>query len=237
MTYYLVAQVSFVLLTVICLFAISRGLKIGLKHFEETRRRSILKKYWLFISLWIAIISVASLTGFSADFDAFPPRPVFFVVIPIIALVFIMRSETTKQILSVVPAKYLINIQIFRIPVEILLWLLLLAGVTPIQMTFEGRNMDILVGLTAPIIAYLAFANGKFHRKVAIGWNIAGLMLLANILTIAVLSMPTPLRVFMNEPANTEVANFPVIFLPAILVPIAYYFHVFSLKQLLMKSD
>lgn len=234
MNYYLLAQVSFVVLTAVCLLVIYRGLKIGLRNFDEAERKRILNRYWLILTIWIVLISIASLSGFTSNFDSLPPRPAIFIVVPAIALIFILRARQTKQILQSIPPQYLINIQIFRVPVEILLWFLLLSGVTPIQMTFEGRNFDILVGLTAPIAVYFTFSKGRFNRKLAIAWNVFGLLLLANILIIAILSMPTPLRMFMNEPANTEVGKFPVIFLPAILVPIAYYFHAFSLKQLLM---
>jgi len=55
--------------------------------------------------------------------------------------------------------------------------------------------------------------------------------LLVNVLVIAVLSMPTPLRVFHNEPANTLLAYFPYIYLPGVLVPLAYTLHIFSLRQ------
>lgn len=234
MNYYLIAQVSFVILTATCLLVIYWGLKTGLKKFEEDQRKRILNRYWIILAIWIGLTSLASLSGFTSDFDSLPPRPALFILIPAVALIFILRSKHTASILQSIPPQYLINIQVFRVPVEILLWLLLLSGVTPIQMTFEGRNFDILVGLTAPLAAYLTFSKGRRNRKLAIAWNIFGLVLLANILIIAVLSMPTPLRMFMNEPANTEVGKFPVIFLPAILVPIAYYFHAFSLKQLLM---
>lgn len=237
MNYHLIVQISFVLLSALCLIVIYRGLRFGLRNFESAKRNKILRNYWLFLGLWIIVVSIAALTGFSSDFESLPPRPALFIIVPAIVLVFIMRSDTTKEILKAIPPKYLVNIHMFRIPVEILLWLLLLAGVAPIQMTFEGRNLDILVGITAPLAAYMAFGNGKMNKKFAIGWNIFGLALLLNILIIAVLSMPTPLRVFMNEPANTEVGKFPVVFLPAILVPIAYYFHFFSLKQLLMKTE
>lgn len=236
MNYYFIAQVSFVVLTAFCLLLIYKILKIGLTNFEEALRKRILKRYWMILAAWIALVCVASLSGFTSDFDSIPPKPALFVIIPAVVLIFVLKSKHTASILKSIPPQYLINIQMFRVPVEILLWFLLLAGVTPIQMTFEGRNFDILVGLTAPIIAYLTFGKGRVNKKLAIAWNVFGLLLLANILVIAILSMPTPLRVFMNEPANTEVGNFPVIFLPAILVPIAYYFHAFSLKQLLMKE-
>jgi hypothetical protein len=48
--------------------------------------------------------------------------------------------------------------------------------------------------------------------------------------------MPTPIRYFMNEPANTLVARFPYILLPGVLVPIAYTIHIFSLRQLLARE-
>ena len=99
-------------------------------------------------------------------------------------------------------------------------------------MTFEGRNFDVIAGLTGPFIAYLFNKN----RTVMIAYNFMGLALLLNIVVIAVLSIPTPFRVFMNEPANTIVAYFPIVLLPAFLVPLAYTLHFFSLKQLLAKQ-
>ena len=57
-----------------------------------------------------------------------------------------------------------------------------------------------------------------------------------NIVVIAVLSMPTPIRYFMNEPANVIVGQFPFILLPGVLVPIAYAMNIFSLRQLLLSE-
>ena len=97
-------------------------------------------------------------------------------------------------------------------------------------MTFEGRNFDILSGLSAIVVAVLITRN-KISSSLVIAWNFAGLALLVNIVTIAILSMPTPLRVFMNEPPNTIVSKFPVIWLPALLVPLAYGLHFLSIRQ------
>ena len=109
-------------------------------------------------------------------------------------------------------------------------------GRIPVQMTFEGRNFDMITGILALPVGYL-LAKRKMHApKLAVAFNILGLLLLTNILVIAVLSMPTPLRYFMNEPANTLVAQFPFILLPGVLVPIAYTMNIFSLRQLLVKE-
>jgi hypothetical protein len=102
-------------------------------------------------------------------------------------------------------------------------------------MTFEGRNFDVLSGLTAPLIAFLAFRN-QLPKSVLIAWNLICLGLLINIVTVAVLSMPTPFRYFMNEPANTIVAQFPISWLPTFLVPLAYMLSFISIRQLTLKK-
>jgi hypothetical protein len=58
---------------------------------------------------------------------------------------------------------------------------------------------------------------------------------LLNIVITAILSTPSPWRVFMNEPANYVVTWFPISWLPGFLVPLAYYLHFISLKQMFQK--
>jgi uncharacterized membrane protein len=127
--------------------------------------------------------------------------------------------------------------QSFRIAVELLLLMAFVNGRIPVQMTFEGRNFDILTGILALPAGYLLVNRKMYAPRLAVAFNVLGLLLLTNILVIAVLSMPTPIRYFMNEPANTLVAQFPFILLPGVLVPIAYTMSIFSLRQLLVKEN
>jgi hypothetical protein len=120
---------------------------------------------------------------------------------------------------------------------QIILWMVFLDNIIPVQMTFEGRNFDILVGLTAPVIAYFCFIKKSWSRQAAIAWNIFGLLLLANIVVVSILSSPVPFRVFMNEPANTIIAKLPFVWLASFVVPVAYWMHILSLKQLLTRSE
>lgn len=142
-----------------------------------------------------------------------------------------MRFEHLDSILKHTPPKWFLNIQFFRFFVEILLWFLFLAETLPQRMTFEGYNFDIIAGVTGPIFAYWCFANQRQKQQLAIIWNILGLLFLINIVSIALMTMPTPLQVFQED--NTIIGTFPMPLLPTILVPIAYYMHVFSLRQLL----
>jgi len=182
---------------------------------------------------WAVIVAVLSMTGFTRRMELFPLNLAPVLLVPLIGILFITFSRAAKHILQFVPMQTLTRLQVFRVFVEILLWLLFIENLLPVQMTFEGINFDIVAGLTAPFAAYLFSVN----RKAMIAWNIVSLCLLINIVTIAILSTPTPLRVFFNEPANTIVAVFPFILLPTFLVPLAYGLHFLSLRKLLSRQD
>ena len=152
--------------------------------------------------------------------------------IPLITTLILLFTTDMKTLLGYLSLKALTQLQVFRGFVEVLLWLLFVQNLLPEQMTFEGRNWDILSGLTAFLAARFLLTS-KWWMII---WNLLGLGLLINIVTIAILSMPTPIRVFNNEPANTIVTQFPFVFLPTFLVPLAYLLHFMSLRKLMMKS-
>ncbi|MEX2234228.1 MAG: hypothetical protein WD824_18835, partial [Cyclobacteriaceae bacterium] len=151
--------------------------------------------------------------------------------IPLIICVLFVASKGVGEILIHIPPENLIRLQGFRFFVEVLLWMLFIGDLLPVQLTFEGRNFDILAGISAPFIAILA-KRGKISRGGLIVWNVVCLGLLLNIVITAILSTPSPWRIFMNEPANYIVTYFPISLLPGFLVPLAYYLHFVSLKQL-----
>jgi hypothetical protein len=124
-----------------------------------------------------------------------------------------------------------VGLQAFRIGVELALDLLYHAGVVPVQMTIEGRNWDILVGFSALPVAWLV-ARDRLPAAGLLLWNLFGLGMLLNIVTISVLSMPTPLRIFAAEPANTFIVTAPYIWLPTLLVPTALCGHLLVFRRL-----
>jgi len=184
---------------------------------------------------WAMAVSLWSISGRMADFSIFPFNVIPVLVIPMITIVLFTFSKAAKEILILLPTEHLIRLQVFRVFVEVLLWALYLENQAPIQMTFEGRNFDVLSGLSAPVMAFL-LTKGKLSKPVLVIWNIACLGLLINIVATAVLSMPGPLRVFFNEPSNTIVTRFPVSWLPGLLVPLAYGLHFLSLRQLYVRK-
>jgi len=98
---------------------------------------------------------------------------------------------------------------------------------------FRGQEFDILSGLTAPIMAWLAFRGGKTNRPLLIVWHLLAFGLLLNIVINAILSLGTPFQQFAFDQPNRGVLYFPFIWLRAIIVPIVFVSHVVSLWQLL----
>ena len=188
------------------------------------------------IPLWLIFQAALASSGFYLAVEAFPPRLPFFAVVPSIVLIILLFIFARKDFISRLPLKTLTLLHVIRIPVEIVLLWLFQNGQVPQLMTFEGRNFDILSGLTAPLIAWFAFRNGKTNRPLLIAWNIFALLLLTNIVANAVLSIPTSFQKFAFEQPNRAVLYFPFVWLPAVIVPIVLFSHLASFRQL-FQSD
>lgn len=186
------------------------------------------------IPLWLVVTGFLSTTDFYRQ-DMIPPRVVAFGVMPAVLLIaayFIFFRESFIDKLSL---PMLTLLSVIRFPVELVLHWLYEAGQVPRIMTYEGWNFDILSGITAPLVYWLAFRNGRTNRPLLTIWNIAALVQLANIVTIAILSFRGPLQRLAFEQPNVGVTYLPFIWLPAIVVPIVLFAHLAALRQLLRK--
>jgi hypothetical protein len=234
---YHIIQVGFVMLTLVCLVLFFIGLQRGLRtsHYTVEKRGKILTLSIIMVGVWIIMVGSFSLAGVTVDFSVFPPPLAFFLFPPLIVAIYMVLSGKLDHILREIPASWLVYFQSFRIVVEILLWRLFVIDIIPVQMTFEGRNFDVLAGAAGLVTGYL-YSKDKLPKILINIYNIFGLITLINIVLIAILSMPTPLRAFMNEPANTVVGFFPIVYLPTLLVPFAYWFHFFSLRKVYIEK-
>jgi hypothetical protein len=186
----------------------------------------------LAITVWVALLGLLSLEGTFADFQSLPPRIVPALLLPLILGLIWLRSDGMRELLARTPLQWPLYLQSFRIVMELILWLLYLQHRVPAIMTFEGRNADILVGLTAIPVGYLCFVRKAWSPRVAFWWNLGGILILLNVVVHAQLSTPSPLRVFVTDPPVTFIAYWPYILLPGFLVPLAWLGHAASLIQL-----
>lgn len=230
----LTEKIGFITLSAICITLVFIGLyKTG----KKLNKGSRLAHTFLGIIIgWILLISILAIKGILSDFSSVPPKMGIVLLPPMIIAFYLTFSGKMDKILISTPQSWLIGIQSFRIAVEILLWLLFTNHLLPVQMTFEGLNWDILSGILGLVMLIVLRMNNGFSEAAILIYNLIGLMLLINIVTIAILSFPTEYRYFTNEPANRIVAIFPFVLLPGILVPLAYYLHFFSLRKFFLEK-
>ena len=187
-------------------------------------------------ALWLAVTFAAGASG-RLRFDTMPPT----MLVAMIAMWAIaLRTglgPTGRRLAESTPLGVLVLVQAFRLPLELLMHRAAGEGLMPVQMSFSGRNWDIVTGSTALVLGVAIIARrGRVPRWIVAAWNVMGALLLANVLVVALLSAPTPFRVFMNEPANTWIAHAPWIWLPAVFVPAAIAGHIIVFRRLRMEA-
>jgi hypothetical protein len=179
------------------------------------------------LAAWLALVAVLAGAGVFRRFDT-PRIPLVAVTGLGIALV-VARGAGVRRRLDAMPPWWPIAVQTMRVPIELFLWLGYERGVIPAQMTFAGRNLDILVGLTAPFVAW-GVARGRLGARAILAWNLAGAALLVHIVVIAITSMPGPLQRPWGGVAPVVLAEPPHIWLPAFLVPLAALGHLAAVR-------
>jgi len=184
------------------------------------------------VAAWLTLTAAIALSGFLARFDVRPPTVLPFMLLVVGAALGLGFSALGERLARALPLAWLVGIQGFRLPLELVLHRAGREGVMPVQMSFSGWNFDIVTGITALALAPL-IASGRAPRALVVAWNALGLALLAAIGIIAVASVPA-LHAFGTAPErlNTWVAYFPYVWLPAGPVAFALAGHVIVARRL-----
>ncbi|MDA7501640.1 hypothetical protein N8482_00030 [Chitinophagales bacterium] len=162
-----------------------------------------------------------------------PPFSVLGFIPTFVLMIYIFNSKSGKQFIDSLPLFNLTFLSIVRIPVEIVLWWLFLQEAIPEMMTFEGRNWDILAGITAPFIAYLGYKKSLVGNGVLLAWNVICLILLLNIVIHAMFSFPTAFQQLNLDNPNVGILYFPFFWLPSFVVPVVMFTHFVSIRRLI----
>lgn len=194
-------------------------------------------KALMFVCVWMGVTALLGFTGFYRNYEAFPPRFMFLLPLGLLFVVIFSLTPKGKLFMQGLDSEWLTLLHTVRIPVEVVLYYVFLAGLIPDLMTFEGYNFDIISGVTAPIVYYFYFVKQKLSKGFLLFWNFLCLGLLANILTIALLSAKTPFQQLAFHQSNIGVTYFPFVWLPAVIVPIVLFSHIASIYQLLKGQE
>lgn len=231
--YQTIATYGFIALSVLCLSIFLAGIWYGLKQTGWTAERQ--NRYLLITTIsllaWMGFTAILATNGVFSNFETFPPPMIINLIVPIVSIIIWIRHPATKSILAGIPLYWVPAFQGFRVIVEFLLWTLFAANLLPKQLTFEGYNFDVLSGILGIVLAIFLYRGISKPMRWLRLYNYLGFALLLTIVAMSILSMPTPFRQFMNDPSNEIMTQFPFVWLPATLVPLAFALHLVSLQQ------
>lgn len=222
-------SITFILTVFLTVGFLFYAVKISVFQTAAAKTLIFLVGFGLFFQMMLARGGFYQATG------GLPPRVMLTGVFPALLTILLFFLFARQSLIDHLPLKILTLLHVVRIPVELVLLWLFREKLVPVQMTFEGWNFDILIGLSAPVVVWLGFRGKKINRPLLIGWHLIGLGFLLNIVTIAVLSFPFPLQQFAFNQPNRAIIYFPFIWLPTIVVPIVLFSHLVCLRQLLKR--
>jgi len=188
----------------------------------------------VFIALptWLLYVGLLAYFGVVRNPALRPPGMVY-ILLPVFIFVFlfVIRSPAGARVAISIPLWALLGFQVYRVGVELFLHELWHDGLAPRMVTFNGTNFDILIGVSAPLIAWLA-SRGQLETRLALIWNALGLLSLANVAARSALTAPGPLHILHSEVPNLAIGTFPYTFIPGFLAPLAVVLHVFAIRSL-----
>ena len=187
----------------------------------------------LIILGWTVLQSVLGLSGFYQHITAMPPRILLFGVLPTLVFIIVLfNTKGGRKALDALDLRTLTWLHTVRIPVEIVLWLLVHRQLLSPSMSVGGTNFDVISGLTAPLVATVAFRKGTVLKRLLMIWNVVCLLLLLNVVITAALAIPSPMQQHSFDQPNVAVFHFPFNLLPAVVVPVVLLSHLVAMRQL-----
>ncbi len=179
---------------------------------------------------WLLYVGLLGYFGAIGNAPGRPPG-IAFILVPVFLFigVVLVRSSAGARVALAFPLPVLVGMQGFRIGVELFLHRLWIEGLAPRTLTFEGSNVDILIGASAPLVAWLS-TRGRPGRELTLAWNALGLLALANVVVRSALTAPGPFNIIHAEIPNRAISTFPFMFIPGFFAPLAVSLHILAIR-------
>ncbi len=179
---------------------------------------------------WLAIQFAIDQTGFYLS-SALPPRIPLLMILPVFLFTGIFLFwKRNSEVLHAIPIYIPIAYQSFRAVIEVLFYFTFLQGILPIQVTFEGANYDVLLGISAIVMGFYAYRSSA-SKKILIAWNFLGIGVILFAAFTFVTSLYFP-EFWGTGGFSDRFIHFPFLLLPSFFMPSAIFMHVLSIVQL-----
>ncbi len=181
----------------------------------------------------LGLTALAAESGFLARLSQSPAIALYLGGSNVVVLALAL-SPVGARLAQNVPIHWLVAVQAFRLPLELVLHAWYEQGSLPLQMTYQGANFDIVTGVLALAIGpLLPRLNAQARYWAASLFTLVGLGLLFNVGQIAVRSTPSPMRTFLNDPPVLLAFHAPFTWIVPVCVSGALFGHVIAIRWLL----
>jgi hypothetical protein len=193
-------------------------------------------RFGILVLVWVALQSCISASGFYKITDTIPASFLLMVVPPVILVAWLSVARPGKALLDKMDLHLLTVIHVVRAPVQVVLYWLFICRVVPAEITLGGGNMDIIVGLTAPVIYYFGVLKDKIKWQLLVCWNVVGLGLIFNMVLKSIFFTALLTEHTTMEQPNVVLFHFPFVFLPAVIIPLMICSHLAAIR-LIVKNN
>ena len=232
------SPVGFVFLVALLYVLLVSALQHGQHGIKEREKTQLLFPTYARLVLLALLFGTGSATlyGFLREAPEASYRLVYIIGPAILVWGGLLLSPSLHRLMDFIPLHWILLTQMFRIGVEVYLFYFYRWGLMPRAITWEGQNFDVLLGMSAPILAGMYYFMGYRARWTLFAWNLVGIGTVLNAARIGLLAAPTPFYHAEFEPMNRVILFFPYVWLPVFLVPFAIGSHVVALKKIWDRS-
>lgn len=213
------------------------GLTVALTIYLFYKATHSSKVFLTIAIVWVVIQTFISLSGFYHLSKDTPPTLPLLLLPPIGFMMMLFLSKRGRLFIDGLSTANLTGLHSVRVFVELVFYFLFIYKYIPKIMTFEGRNFDMLAGLTAPFVYYVGFVRNRLNRSLLITWNVACLLLVINAAMLAILSIPSNFQHMGLEQPNIALGMFPFTLLPGFVLPVVLFSHLAAIRQLIKRKS
>lgn len=228
-------EIGYISLSILIFILILFGYHVGLKKANLDQKGKTKKMLTLVavVSIWLLYLVIIDKSEILLNLEMPPKFPLLiFLPLSIFMVVFYITNKNSA-VIHAIPVRWPIIFQSFRIAVEFLLLFTFYRSVIPVQATFEGLNFDILMGITAPAIAFLIYRQNAVNKIIAYAWNLLGIILILFVGFIIATGIYFPSLWGVSESlVADDFIRLPFLLIPTFLAPAGIFMHVVSLIQL-----
>lgn len=169
--------------------------------------------------------------GFFGQRPLFVPNIIWAFVALLIFIKFALSSQFLQKVFDAVPIHWIMSLQVFRV-MGVGFLSLYIMKLIPGQFAVPTGLGDVIVGITAPIVAYIYTLKNSYSKSLAIFWNWLGIADLTMSISLGILTYPEPMQVIATQISNAPIALHPLVMVPVFAVPLSVILHLFTLRAL-----